>query len=478
MMQRKLERTTFETSREAEYFDARELQAMTGQSKSNFAAVAVKELLDNALDACETHGVEPELKLRVVEDPHGDRHRITVSDNGPGIPDKVVEKVLDYSVRISDKAAYRSPTRGAQGNALKTVVGIPYALECREPVIIEGTGVRHEIKPWVDPAGSLRIAHAKSEAPADGIHKSSVSLVTTWADQSFEPSYWAAAFAMFNPHATLTYEHEYAGEAEEYKIRRAGGAIEHAKTGITDREIYKRSAGEGWRKYMPTDLTSAHWYNPQAMQRLVFSHIAEAENGGRDVPLGEFIREFRGLSSPSKAKTVRAAVPGIEHLSDFADQPQRVADLLSAMKEHSKGPNHRIFGRVGPEHFEAMFRRTYNVQEVTYQWTKDYTAGGLPYIFEIAVAILDEPGDLYYGINYTPTFDDPLEGTLLGGPKFRARGLKGFLQHGHALPRSEGYYSFRSPAEVAVTVHIITPAPVFLDRGKTRIQLNDAQEEG
>ena len=54
-----LQRTTFSTSRAAEYFDARELSAQTGQSQYNFAHVAIKELVDNALDACETAGVAP-----------------------------------------------------------------------------------------------------------------------------------------------------------------------------------------------------------------------------------------------------------------------------------------------------------------------------------------------------------------------------------------------------------------------------------
>jgi hypothetical protein len=58
-----------------------------------------------------------------------------------------VEKVLDYNVRVSDKAVYRSPTRGAQGNALKTVIGIPYALGRKESVNIVGHGVRHKIRP-------------------------------------------------------------------------------------------------------------------------------------------------------------------------------------------------------------------------------------------------------------------------------------------------------------------------------------------
>ena len=109
----KLERTSFETSRAAEYFDARELQAQTGQLASNFATVALKELVDNALDASETVGVAPVVSIEVREE--GELIRLSVSDNGTGIPPEVVRKVLNFDTRTSDKAAYRSPTRGAQG---------------------------------------------------------------------------------------------------------------------------------------------------------------------------------------------------------------------------------------------------------------------------------------------------------------------------------------------------------------------------
>lgn len=89
----------------------------------------------------------------------GDDLRITVADNGPGLPADALARILDFGTLTSDKAAYRSPTRGAQGNALKTVLGIPYALagEDAAPIIVEACGVRHTIRPWVTPAGEVRI---------------------------------------------------------------------------------------------------------------------------------------------------------------------------------------------------------------------------------------------------------------------------------------------------------------------------------
>ena len=79
-----LRRTTFETSRAAEYFEADELAKQTGQPARKFAAVALKELVDNALDACEAAGAAPEIGIEVREE--AGLVRLAVSDNGTGIP--------------------------------------------------------------------------------------------------------------------------------------------------------------------------------------------------------------------------------------------------------------------------------------------------------------------------------------------------------------------------------------------------------
>jgi DNA topoisomerase VI subunit B len=211
-----LERTVFEVSRASEYFDARKLSTQTGMPEQEFASVCLKELLDNALDACETSGVAPEVEVKVEMD--DDHIHLTVSDNGPGIPPQVVRKILDYQVLVSDKAAYRSPTRGAQGNALKTVIGIPYALGSREPLIVKAQGVRHSIAPWVDPAGAVHFVYSSTQEDTEGTTVT-VKMPRGWAEgkvyasglpeyyheQDFDAIHWCRSFAAFNPHATLSY---------------------------------------------------------------------------------------------------------------------------------------------------------------------------------------------------------------------------------------------------------------------------------
>ena len=116
-MTAKLHRRTFTVGRDAEYFAAKELESQTGQGRAAFAAVVLKELVDNALDAAETAERTPEIALDVDDD--GDDLRLTVADNGPGMATETLSRILDFSIRTSDKAAYRSPTRGLRRSSCR-----------------------------------------------------------------------------------------------------------------------------------------------------------------------------------------------------------------------------------------------------------------------------------------------------------------------------------------------------------------------
>src|SRR5271170_981340 len=126
----------------------RELVNQTGHAVYEWPLVMAKQLIDNALDACEEAEVAPEIAVIVEKD------TIVVQDNAGGIDAETIESVLDYTIRVSSREAYVSPTRGAQGNALKTILAMGYVLD-REIVrdadaagvtIIESRGVRHQIE--------------------------------------------------------------------------------------------------------------------------------------------------------------------------------------------------------------------------------------------------------------------------------------------------------------------------------------------
>src|SRR5215813_1152590 len=143
--QPRLQRETLRTSRLLDFASEKELIAQTGHRPAQWPLVVLKELVDNAIDACEEADIAPSIVITV------DRTGITVADNGPGIPAATVKGVLDFTVRVSSREAYISPTRGAQGNALKCIVAMPYVLDgSRGRVEIEACGIHHAITFEVD----------------------------------------------------------------------------------------------------------------------------------------------------------------------------------------------------------------------------------------------------------------------------------------------------------------------------------------
>ena len=142
MPQATLQRATFRTSRLFDYFSEKGLTLQTGHAPDRWPLVVLKELIDNSLDACEEHDILPDLQVTMQRD-----GAMAVSDNGPGLSTAVIESILDFSVLVSSKDAYISPTRGAQGNALKTVMAIPYVLQGGQvsTVTIASQGQRHAI---------------------------------------------------------------------------------------------------------------------------------------------------------------------------------------------------------------------------------------------------------------------------------------------------------------------------------------------
>jgi hypothetical protein len=144
----KLTRVAFRVSRLMEFCTRRELENQTGHSMQEWPLVVAKELIDNALDACEEAEVAPSITVKV------EPGVIVVEDNGDGIDAGTVASVLDYSVRVSSREAYCAPTRGAQGNALKTILAMGYVIareigrdaEAAGVTIVEARSVKHRIE--------------------------------------------------------------------------------------------------------------------------------------------------------------------------------------------------------------------------------------------------------------------------------------------------------------------------------------------
>jgi hypothetical protein len=275
-----LRRTTFRTSRLMDFCSRKELVAQTGHQVDDWPLVAIKELVDNALDACEDARVAPQVD--VVVDDIG----ITVADNGPGIPASTIDGVLDFGSRVSSREAYVAPDRGRQGNALKTIVVMPFVLDgAQGRVDIESHGVRHELVLRVD---GIRQTPVIDHVKAKSAVKSGTLVRMRWPDspssllRGAELRFLQIArdYAFLNPHLQLTVD----WHGERWTCLRTAPA---------------------WEKWTPSDPTLPHWYRPEDAERLVAANVTNAIDNGRPArPVREFVAEFRGLSGSAKQKAV------------------------------------------------------------------------------------------------------------------------------------------------------------------------------
>ena len=82
---------------------------------------AVKEAIDNSLDACEEARILPKLKVQIKKLDAKDELELICTDNGPGIPQKSIENVFGKLLYGSRFHAIRQ-TRGQQGIGITGVV--------------------------------------------------------------------------------------------------------------------------------------------------------------------------------------------------------------------------------------------------------------------------------------------------------------------------------------------------------------------
>jgi DNA topoisomerase-6 subunit B len=80
----------------------------------------VKEAVDNSLDACEEAGILPEVEVEITE-LGGDRYRVSVEDNGPGIVKAQIPKVFG-KLLYGSKFHRLKQSRGQQGIGISAAV--------------------------------------------------------------------------------------------------------------------------------------------------------------------------------------------------------------------------------------------------------------------------------------------------------------------------------------------------------------------
>ena len=169
---------------------------------------AIKEAVDNSLDACEEAGILPELIVEIVEIAP-DRFRIAVEDNGPGIVRAQVPKIFG-KLLYGSKFHRLKQQRGQQGIGI-SAAGMYGVLTTGKPVaVLSTTGPRkpaHHFEIAIDTQKNAPVIHrdvettwdkdhgTRVEIELEGIYKKGRRSVDDYIEQT----------ALANPHITLRY---------------------------------------------------------------------------------------------------------------------------------------------------------------------------------------------------------------------------------------------------------------------------------
>jgi hypothetical protein len=431
----RLVRRTFAVSRLAEFVSEQELTKQIGHGSANWLEVVIKELVDNAIDEAEEAAVAPKIEVSVDTV----TRTITVVDHGRGIPPATVKALVDLNMKVSSRAAYVSPTRGQQGNALQTILAMPCALDRDAPgfAVIEAKGVAHRIAFEVDPLRDIPRPRYEREA---SVVRNGTRVTLTWPDRACsiliggESSFLQAvrAFALFNPHLDLT--------------ARLNGMDRFNATPTIDYAA--------WRRWRPTDPTSPHWYDLERFRRLIAAVVVDAEDRRERPPtVREFVAEFHSLSSTAKGSAVLDVVEaqGVS-LRDLHADVERIKALLVAMRAISEPVKPSRLGAVGRAHLMG-WATTYGGTPGSFEYRmKAFEEASVPYLAEAAFAYAPNGTGLgsIAGLNFSPA---------VGGHPFGR--LDTILAGQHLGSDSPAF----------VFMHLVSPRLPFKDKGKSEIAL-------
>lgn len=462
----------FSFSREFDFVRLDGLRRATGRPPHEWDLYIVKELIDNALDADETLWRDdptqsPRLHIRMeyIKVPERRSQQLFVQvSNRTAFPVEQMADIFATQWYTSRKAFIKGLTRGALGNALKTLLGIPYALRNRlagdwspdlKPLSILCDGTEYLPRYVVDStAQTIKFdCETKDDKAIEG---TVVSVGLDHFEQEMprtlaqiEPL--AEQYHLCNPHAEFHWTVEIEGQE---------CTIEYA-------------ADPNWvNKFR--GIAPVQWYSPTAFQDLLgalYRKQCDDRQAGK-LPVKVVCRCFAGFdgeaASVSQSQLSTATIIeafGKDGLTKTDIEDQAAAQLYHVLYQHSPRFDSGKLGCIGPEHVRAVLSRALPADsDILYEIASD--AGddpNIPFVIEAAVARLKESKrQIWTAINFAPTYGDPFLRRWLRAPiqpDEPVLGLRGLLDA----------YGLRDDTPVVLFLHLICPNVEHDEFSKTEI---------
>jgi DNA topoisomerase-6 subunit B len=177
----------------------------------------VKEAVDNSLDACEEAGILPELEVEIIE-LGGDRFRVCVEDNGPGIVKAQIPKVFG-KLLYGSKFHRLKQSRGQQGIGISAAVMYGQLTTGKPARVLSRTGkgkpaheflIRIDTRSNTPDATDNEVKWARPGANGENVEKEhgtrvEIDMTANFINGQRSVLRYLEQTALANPHASVRY---------------------------------------------------------------------------------------------------------------------------------------------------------------------------------------------------------------------------------------------------------------------------------
>ncbi len=344
----------------AEFFKKnRQMLGFSGKVRS--MTMIVHEFVTNSLDACEEAGILPDLFVQVEElDKESEHYRLTIGDNGPGIPKTHLGKALGQMLAGTKFHRYIQQ-RGQQGIGAAACTMFSYLTTGKATKAVschKGKSITATIS--IDFKQNKPVVDVVEEADTLG---SGLTVVSEFKDVKYERSNYGIyeylrRTALANPHCSIT-------------------LIEpNSEKAVFPRAVEANPARPGEIKPHPLGI-GTH-------DLLEFArHDRESRR------LSSFLQGAFARVSAAKVEELRALLPEL----DLNKSPQDLSweDSEAMVRAFAKvkwiAPATDSLVPIGREQVEASYRNIFSpeVLVVTERSPKVYR-GGIPFMVEVGIA--------------------------------------------------------------------------------------------
>jgi hypothetical protein len=227
---------------------------------------------------------------------------------------------------------------------------------------------------------------------------------------------------------------------------------------IVDGKDYQPAPVEKFKKWLPSQPCSAHWYDGEAFSKLAADTIHTAIQSGRRSPtIQNFIKDnFEGVQRTEKRKLIGEAMAPATVLDDLANgkgmDRTKTNRLLGLLKEATVPVKPARLGCLGQRFLsDFLSAKGYPMEHFRYKKI-ELTLDDSPTILE--AAFTGSPNarrEIFWGLNFTPMLSDvPWD-------------ISWILQSDDVLIDSND--------PIVLVIHITRPKFRFKDRGKGTLEL-------